>query len=331
MEKGPVTSNRDPLSSWNIALPTLGGKQFWTDYRWWYGWRVQYNRTLNHWRIIDPTSTRRAWGSKDAMLTELGKIESEHQANQTPPEEVVVLLHGLIRSASSMKPLANEIRQRMEEHAVGDSKESTTLNRCQVLSFTYASTRDSVAVHAAAFREMMENLPGTPRWKAVGHSMGNIVLRAAIAQWQAEGDPKGVLARLQRVVMLGPPNQGSSFAKKLSQLGLFEMVTGNSGMQLGPQWQDFQQHLGVPPCPFAVIAGDVSQHPIQNPLLNGPSDGVVTVEESKLDGMSDFTTVPVLHSFLMQDAACVKMAVDYLLDGSIAKNDMPNPENPAMR
>jgi hypothetical protein len=44
----------------NIELPTLGGKQFWTDHRWWNGWRIQYNHTLDHWRLIDDRSIRRA-------------------------------------------------------------------------------------------------------------------------------------------------------------------------------------------------------------------------------------------------------------------------------
>lgn len=291
--------SQDPISSWNWALPTLGGKQFWTDHRYWNGWRIQYNNTLNHWRLIDPSSIRRGWGTKEAMLVQLGKIEQEHAAEFPTHDEVVVLLHGLMRTPYSMKPIAREIRARRDPPP-------------QVFAFTYASTRDSVAMHAAAFRETIENLPGKPRWKAVGHSMGNIVLRAAIAQWQQEGDPKGCLARLDRVVMLGPPNQGSSFAKKLSQLGLFETVTGNSGMQLGPQWDDFQSHLAVPTCPFAVVAGDISSQPIQNPWLQGPSDGIVTIDEAKLEGMAEFISFPVLHSFLMQDKRCVQATVDFL-------------------
>lgn len=298
--EGRDNLSEDPLSNWNLALPTLGGKQLWTDHRYWNGWRVQYSNTFGHWRLLDPKAIRRGWGTQQAMLEELERIQQSHPSTTPPAEEVVFLLHGLMRTPSSMKPLATEIRSR-------------TTSPPEIIYFNYASTRDSVAAHAAAFRELVENLPGRPRWKAIGHSLGNIVLRTAIAQWEKEGDPQGVLDRLDRVVMLGPPNQGSSFARKLSQLGIFETVTGTSGMQLGPQWTDFQSHLGVPPCPFAVIAGDISMHPIQNPWLQGPSDGIVTVDESKLDGMQEFIVHPVLHSFLMQDSRCVRDAIDFLM------------------
>lgn len=306
----------------NIELPTLGGKQFWTDHRWWNGWRIQYNHTLDHWRLIDDRSIRRAWGSKEAMLEaleeakqknldEAAKKISDAQNRPSPPQDdVVILLHGLMRTSSSMRPIEIKLNE----------KYSTTAKPLpQVIRFSYASTRAPITSHAEALRELVDNLPGKPRIRIAGHSLGNIVTRLAIAQWSTQGDPQGVLSRIERVVMLGPPNQGSSFAKRLSQLGLFETITGKSGMQLGPQWDGFQENLGIPPCPFAILAGDLTGSSIQNPLLEGPNDAVVTVDEAKLEGMSEFKTYPVLHSFLMQDPRCVEDAVDFLMQPTAPK------------
>ena len=295
---------------WNLELPTLGGKQFWTDHRWWNGYRLQYNPTLEHWRLIDPGSVRKGWGTKEAMLELLQQIqEKETQGLQgkKPQEltEVFLLLHGLMRTSSSMKPVEEELLAQIGQKERADS--------FAIIRFGYASTRSTIASHAQAFRELVENLPGKPRVKISGHSLGNIVTRLAIAQWTEQGDPQGILKRIDRVVMMGPPNQGSSFAKRLSYLGLFEMVTGKSGMQLGPQWDGLSSSLGIPPCPFKIIAGDLTGSTIQNPLLDGPNDAVVTVEETKLDGMTELKTYPVLHSFLMQDPKCVEDAVEFLL------------------
>jgi hypothetical protein len=320
----------DPLANWNVSLPTLGGAQFWTDHRWWNGWRLQYNSTLDHWRVIDPRSIRRGWGTKPAMLVLWDQIRSDtttpspSQPDSDAPA-AVLLLHGLMRTSGSMKPLAHSIRSHRlasQKKLQGDAASDADIEPT-VIAFTYASTRDPLTAHADAFRELVEHLPGNPRWQAVGHSMGNIVLRMAISQWQTQGDPHGALKRLDRVVMLGPPNQGSSFAKKISQLGLFETVTGRSGLALGPQWEEFQSQLGTPPCPFAVIAGNIAWLPIQNPWLDGPSDGVVTVAEAQLDGMDEFATAPVLHSFLMQDKRCMAATIDYLSGGSIASSLEP--------
>lgn len=299
----------------NIELPTLGGKQFWTDHRWWYGWRVQYNHTLDHWRLIDDRSIRKAWGTKEAMLEALEEAKQKKQVateeTEVPASEVVFLLHGLMRTSSSMRPIEIKLQEKVEGDGEKRAADSATTAPC-IIRYSYASTRAPITSHAEAFRELVENLPGKPRIKIAGHSLGNIVTRLAIAQWSTQGDPKGVLERLDRVVMLGPPNQGSSFAKRLSQLGLFETITGKAGMQLGPQWDGFQENLGIPPCPFAILAGDLTGSPIQNPLLDGPNDAVVTVEEAKLEGMTEFKTYPVLHSLLMQDSRCVVDAVEFL-------------------
>lgn len=318
---------------WNLELPTLGGKQFWTDHRWWHGYRLQYNHTMDHWRIIDPSSFRKGWGTKEAMLEVLEEIKSKpNTETHKDPKEVYLLLHGLMRTASSMKPVEQEILKRLGElssepsvKAASDLESSGFENESiAIIRFQYASTRASIASHAEALRELVENLPGKPRIKIAGHSLGNIVTRLAIAQWKEQGDPQGVLGRIDRVVMMGPPNQGSSFAKRLSQLGLFEMITGKSGMQLGPHWEGLSTNLGIPPCPFMVIAGDLTGTSIQNPLLSGPNDAVVTVQEAKLEGMSELKTFPVLHSFLMQDAQCVEAAVDFLLKEA---RDIPGIQN----
>jgi len=296
------------FKNWNLSLPTLGGKQFWTDYRWWQGWRIQYNSTLDHWRLLDPNSVRRAWGTRQAVLDELAQVASQNPTSEAPTE-VVLLIHGLMRTASSMAPIEAELLRYDRESA---RVNPDTAKLRTAVSFSYASTRDPITKHSAALRELVENIPGQPKISMVGHSLGNIVFRQAVGEWQRNGDPKNVLPRLNRVVMLGPPNHGSAFAKKLSQMGLFETITGNSGMQLGPSWQSLSNGLGTPPCPFAIVAGDISKSPLQNPLLSGPSDGVVTIEEAALEGMAEIVAVPVVHSFLMSDPSVVRATVSFL-------------------
>lgn len=306
--EGEEINNAKESRNWNIPLPTLGGIQFWTDYRWWQGWRIQYNSTLDHWRLLDPKSVRRAWGTRQSVLDELAQIASQNPTAEAPTE-VVLLIHGLMRTASSMAPIEAELL-RFDKDSIRLNPEAAKLRTA--VSFSYASTRDPITTHSAALRELVENLPGQPRISVVGHSLGNIVFRQAVGEWQRNGDPKNVLSRLNRVVMLGPPNQGSSFAAKLSRMGLYETITGNSGMQLGPSWQTLSNGLGTPPCPFAIVAGDISKSAIQNPMLSGPSDGVVTVEEAALEGMAEIVAVPVVHSFLMSDSSVVRAAVSFL-------------------
>jgi hypothetical protein len=204
-----------------------------------------------------------------------------------PSEHVTILLHGLMRTSRSMNPLANSLK----DHRPGE-----------MICFEYASTRASIDRHAEAFRNLVESLEGTPTIDLAAHSMGNIVVRRAIFDWRRpDGDPKRVLPRLRSMVMLGPPNQGASIAKQLGRLELFGWITGRGGLELGPKWEDLSRRLSIPPFPFAVVAGKLDPRIPQNPLVEGASDFVVSVEETKLEGMTDFLEVPCLHSFLMDD------------------------------
>jgi len=277
----------------NLPLPTLGGKQFWTDHRWCNGWRLQHNVVSDTWRVLDARNTRLAWGGRQACQKE---FEARCIAENAPTAaHIVVLVHGLMRTSSSTNGLADAIKRE---------------TKMEPAAFGYASTRDSIADHAAALRDWSENLPGNPQLSFVGHSLGNIVVRHAIGDWQRQ-DTNGVLKRLDRVVMLGPPNNGSSLATKLSRLGLFDILVGKSGSELGPKWDKLQTQLSIPPCPFAIIAGDLSDSSLRNPLMVREGDLVVTVEETILPG-AETLSVPVLHSFLPTDSRAIEPTIRFL-------------------
>ena len=299
-EPGLITSEESDGMP-NIRFPTMGGKQLWTDYRWRFGWRLQKNALTGHYRVLDENNFRHAWGSKSHCIEELEKNTQAPAA--VPAEEVVILLHGLMRSRTCFDRLAVRFR--------GETM-------MQPIPLEYASTRAPIAEHSAALREVIENLPGKPRIHFVAHSMGNIVVRHAIGRWQEPGgDPQEVMPRLGRMVMLGPPNQGAAIARRLAKTGVFGIVVGKGGLELGPNWQILEKDLAIPPFPFAVIAGRLEESLPKNPLLDSEGDFVVCVEETKLDGMAEFLEVNVLHSFLMDDRDTQDAALRFLHGGKL--------------
>ncbi len=277
----------------NWQTPTLGGKQLWTDFQWRKGWRIQQNALTKHWRLLDGNNVRYAWGSRAACDAEL----NNRQPNRLlPTTHAVILMHGLGRSSSSMMGLAKYL---------GNEGFGTTI------CLEYASSRDSISQHAAALREVVDGLPSDVRLDFIGHSMGNIVVRHAIRDWQ-QADSVGVLNRIEHVVMLGPPNQGASIARQLARTGIFGWVAGQGALELGKTWHELEVKLATPPCPFGIIAGRLSENSLSNPLVDGAGDFVVSVEETRLEGATDFQEVPVLHSFLM-DSPEVQSAVKNFL------------------
>jgi pimeloyl-ACP methyl ester carboxylesterase len=283
-----------PPRNLNLATPTLGGKQFWTDFAWNNGWRLQQHAVTGHWRVLDPHNIRRCWGERASCQAEMdAQVDPERAAD----DHVIVMLHGLLRSSGAMKKMGLAI----ERAEIG-----------RPVAFGYASTRNSISQHAVALRQWLESLPGKPRIDFVCHSMGNIVVRHLIADLQRDGDPAGLLDRMGRFAMLGPPNQGADIARQLGKLGLFEIVTGRGGMELGPAWEQFQQNLATPPFPFIIVAGDTGEGWFRNPLFRGPSDLVVRVDEARLPGSQATHLVSCTHTFLMNHQEVQEIVIKFL-------------------
>lgn len=272
----------------NIKTSTLGGKQFWTDYAWRQGWRIQLHAIMGHWRLLDNKNVRHAWGDRQHCVQVLNQLVPD---NTLPVQEVIILLHGLGRSSTSMRSLGRHL--------------GTELQMVPIY-FEYASTRHSISGHAQALSEFIQSLPTNVSLNFVGHSMGNIVVRHYLGDLQRAGRNSD-LERVQSVVMLGPPNQGASIARLLAKTGVFGWFVGDGGMELGPDWTELEKRLATPTCPFGIIAGKLPDPVPDNPLVGGEGDFVVSVEETRLEGATDSMIVPRLHSFLM-DAPEVQTA-----------------------
>ena len=57
-----------------IPLPTLGGKQFWSDELFFRGWRIQRHAVTEHHRLLDPDDRRHGWGGPSAILAVSGLL-----------------------------------------------------------------------------------------------------------------------------------------------------------------------------------------------------------------------------------------------------------------
>jgi len=211
--------------------------------------------------------------------------------NQPP----VVLLHGLARTHLSMAGMARFLRQ----HGY------TTWMR------TYPSRRRPVLELAEIVADWIREEHGERPVHVVTHSLGGILVRHMAAQLP-----------LARVVMLAPPNSGSTLAGALQDFGPF-------GLLYGPAGQDVATNSTrpVPAAPTAVIAGTRATS-VGNPIscLSGglrvfgkdrPNDGTVAVDETHLPGMTDFAEVDTSHTWIMNDPRVREMTLRFLRGKSL--------------
>ena len=206
--------------------------------------------------------------------------------------DCVILLHGLARSEASL--IVMESALEAEGFAV--------------VRPGYPSTSASVeALAEAVLPHALERCDAGPV-HVVTHSMGGILLRYWI-------DRHGVPDRLGHVVMMGPPNQGSEVVDTLGDLAAFGWLNGPAGAQLGTGAQGLPRRLPPVTYPVGVIAGSQSLNPYFSSLLPGPDDGKVSVASTRVAGMTAHLTLPVTHTFMMNNPRVLVQVVEFLRTG----------------
>jgi len=209
-------------------------------------------------------------------------------------KEHVILLHGLCRSSHSM--------QKMER--------ALTNAGYQVWNTDYPSRTNSVAalsesVLSPAIRNC-ENA-GVTRIHFVGHSLGSILVRDYLARHS--------LTNAGRVVMLGPPNQGSEIVDKLGTWWLFKKINGPAGGELGTAADSTPNQISPPNVNLGIIAGNRSINWINSLMIPGSDDGKVSVARTKLEGMADHIVLRIAHPFLMRDSSAIEQTIHFLQTG----------------
>jgi len=220
------------------------------------------------------------------------------------PPDCVILLHGLGRTALSMLPMAL---------ALQDAGYVTA-------NINYPSRELPVEALAASalprgFGQCHE--AGSTTVHIVTHSMGGILARQYLAEHEAP--------TLGRVVMLGPPNQGSAVADRLMDQAFYRRVNGPAGQQLGTGPDGIAARLGPVQFPLGVLAGN-QRTKVDAYLSEGidePSDGKVTVAEAGVEGMADLRVLEANHTFILADAEAIRQVLHFLREGRFSDPPVP--------
>lgn len=216
----------------------------------------------------------------------------------------VILLHGLARTSLSMRRLARRLEA--EGFTVDNTDYPSRTDRIEPLAqgvIERALERSPSARHPIHF---------------VTHSMGGMLVRAYLHRQK--------LDQLGRVVMLAPPNQGTEvvdfYNYRAPLLGrMLRSVLGPASAQMRTDAEALPARLGPAKFELGIIAGTVNRNPVFGPVIaRAPSDGVVPVERTKLDGMADFLAVPYTHTFIMDKTPVQDQVLHFLRHGKFRRD-----------
>ncbi|MDB9968353.1 alpha/beta hydrolase [Gammaproteobacteria bacterium] len=209
--------------------------------------------------------------------------------------ECVVLLHGLGRLSNSMSEL--EMKLASAGYSVSNIKYPSRSHPIDLLA---------VDAIGRGLTQCRSEGPGEIHF--ITHSLGGILLRYYLSE--------NTISELGRVVMLGPPNQGSKIVDGLLTLPGFGFIGGPAGVALGTGEGSIINSLGPVEFDLGIIAGSTNINPLEFLFIAGPSDSVVSIESTKVQGMNAHMVLPVTHTFMMRNNEVIEQAIHYLKTGS---------------
>ena len=230
-----------------------------------------------------------------ALASGLSPLTSKANEHSSNTEDCVILLHGLGRSGASM--LAVEWHLSRKGYTVENITYPSLQHPIEQLSklaisegLTKCATKNATTVHL------------------VTHSLGGILLRHYLSEH--------AIPNLGRVVMLGPPNQGSQLADQIQASAVIKFLQPPAALQLGTGHNSVPKKLDAVSFDLGIIAGSKNYRPFIAQDINEPNDGTVSIEETKVKGMNDFIVLPVTHTFMMWDANALNQVFSFINTGS---------------
>lgn len=230
------------------------------------------------------------------MAFPISKVHAENEM------DFVILLHGLARSDSSFKKMEKSLQE--EGYKTCNISYPSTKYPMETLVSDYVLPK---------INECLKE--GYKTVNFVTHSMGGIIVRYLATQ---DSDFK-----INRVVMLSPPNKGSEVVDTLGGLWLFKAINGPAGLQLSTSNDSLPNSLGKPDFDLGIITGNKSINLILSSMITGDDDGKVSIESAKLDGMKDFLVIEATHPFIMKNNTAIEQTKYFFKNGKFKNISLP--------
>ena len=208
---------------------------------------------------------------------------------------LVVMLHGLGRSRISLWLLASRLEDAgFQVERIG--YRSLDLSPEEAIESVGQKINACCASH-----------PGPVHF--VGYSLGGLLVRAHLQQ--------NVVEHLGRVVLIGTPNKGSGLVDEFEDNFVMSLL-GPTAAALGTASDGLPARLARPDYPVGVIAG-VTESEWNDRWLPGPDDGLISVESTKLRGMSDFVEIESGHSMMRYNREVARQTIVFLKTGRFSQ------------
>lgn len=185
-----------------------------------------------------------------------------------------LFIHGMGRSPLSGWPLLRQLQRA----------------GLKTTSFGYLVSVDDFSSITARLVSRIELLATRGDYILIGHSLGGVLLRAAVGAL-----PPGV-RQPRHVFLLGSPMRPARLAQRLKDSLLYRLATRDCGQLLGST--ERMQQIAPLAAPTTVVIGTRGFPGSSGPFGHEDNDGVVAASEVAAHGIADEVRVPVVHTLL---------------------------------
>ena len=185
-----------------------------------------------------------------------------------------LFVHGMGRSTLSGWPLLRRLRaQGIKPHAFG-----------------YAATFQRFAPIRERLVSRISALSAAGNYVLIGHSLGGVLLRAAVASLPPGTRPP------QHIFLLASPIQPARLAQKLQHNWIYRVLAGDCGQLLASSTRMAQ--VGAGSVPVTSILGVTGWKGWLNPFDGEMNDGIVSVSEASAAWVTEEIRIPSIHTYM---------------------------------
>jgi hypothetical protein len=171
----------------------------------------------------------------------------------------------------------------------------------RVHTFAYFVSVDSFEAIRHRLHKRLRDLAAEGEYCLIGHSLGGVLLRAALA------DASDLARPPRRVFLLGSPMRPSRLAARLKDNWLFRLVARDCGQLLASP----ERMEAVPwvEAPTTVVMGTRGLGGRWSTFGSEKNDGIVALSEARPPWPCRWVEVPVTHTFLPSHRAVANLVL----------------------
>lgn len=277
---------------------TFGGSQLWEDIFFYQKWRIQRHFESKKCRLLDPWDIQRHSGSFEECSKAFYKYIEIYELPRQKGH-MIVMIHGLFDSKNIFKPLWR----------------TALANKFCAAAVNYPSSQKSLDAHVSQFETFLNNLVDINEVSFVTKGIGALILRELLNRHNMEWQKK---IKVNRIVEIAPPNQGSRLFAKLSRFKLANLV-------LGPMLKDAtpKKVAYLPDIDKSIETGIIScGTPIVNLIELLPNDyknKLHAENEAYFEDAKDFIKVKNWHFNPLKNKQIVKDTICFIKNGCFKK------------